>query len=354
MESLLVNLQEVWLSIPFNIIFLIPLLFIVLIAIHLYSLSRGKKELLKVVDSKVKIFEKAFDISEDAMLILSDKNEIVYANRTMKKLLSLGEDFMFKPLIKMPKIEVKTKWVSLDELINLEYTKSDDRMLSYLQVNLSVRMSDENIPINLYLDSSPLGVKDNMWCNIISMHDLRQKKKQQVIGYRHQLTGVPNQAQMTDDLTALYSKIHLKDQKLALVLIDIDDFSTLRSIVGYEQINVILRKLATYLQSISTKLDISVYHTYYNNFLLTLSNVDSNVEILEFVHEVQKELATFYKLKDVKLHLTASVGISVYPESGSTKNLLDRTYKALARAQELGEGRIHVYEDEEQSHDYDE
>jgi len=355
MESVLEKLQQFWMLISFDSLFLIPIILVLFIGIHFYSLSRGKKELLEVVDNKVKVFEKAFDISEDGMLVLSDKNEIVYANRTMKKLLALENDFMFKTLPKMPRVEVKNQWVDLDTLIDTEYKRTEDRMLSYPQVNITINSDNDEIPINLYIDSSPLDSKHDMWCNIISMHDLRQKKQQKVVGYRHQLTGLPNQAQLIHDLNALYSKVHLKEQKIALVLIDIDDFSMLRSIIGHEQINVILSKFANYLQGLSGKLDISAYHTYYNNFLVTASNVDNEDEVLELVHTMQKHLASFYKMEDVKLHLTASVGIGIYPERGTgSRNLLDKAYKALAQAQGLGEGRVQLYKPETKAHDYDE
>jgi len=334
--------------------FLVPVLVVLLVGIHFYSLSRGKKELLKVVDNKVKIFEKAFNISEDAVLILSDKNEIVYANTSMKKLLSLGNDFKLKPLKHTPKVLVKSQWVDLDTLMSTDYHNSEEKMHSYLQVNLSVNGKEDEIPINLYIDSSPLSSKHDLWCNIISMHDLRQKKQQKVIGFRHQLTGLPNQSQLIHDLNALYSKIHLREQKLALVLIDIDEFSTLLSILGYEQANEVLSKFGAYLQHISTKLDISVYHNYYNNFLITVSKVDNEDEVLDLVKTVQADLASFYKMKDVKLYLTASAGVSIYPDSGSTKNLLDRAHKALNKAQVLGKGRCYVYKLEEGNHDYDE
>ncbi len=355
MESIFEKLEQFWMFISFDNLFLIPLLLVLFIAIHFYSLSRGKKELLEVVDNKVKVFEKAFNISEDGMLVLSDKNEVVYANRTMKNLLALENDFMFKTLPQMPSIEVKNKWVTLDTLMDTEYKRTKDKMLSYPQVNFSIKSKNDEIPINLYIDSSPLGSKHDMWCKIISIHDLRQKKQQKVVGYTHQLTGLPNQAQLTHDLNALYSKVHLKEQKIALVLIDIDDFSTLRSIIGHEQCNLILTKFATYLQNISSKLNISAYHTYYNNFLVTLSNVDKDDEVLEFVDTVQKHLASFYKMQDVKLHLTGSVGIGIYPESGKDcRNLLDRAYKALAQAQTLGEGRVQIYKPEIKENDYDE
>ncbi|HHD78036.1 MAG TPA: bifunctional diguanylate cyclase/phosphodiesterase [Epsilonproteobacteria bacterium] len=343
-------------SIPFDSTYVLLGIIIAFIGIHFYSLSREKKELLQVVDNKVKVFQKAFDISEDAMLILSDDNKIVYANRVMQKLLDLPKDFMFKSLPKMPQIKIKTDWVTLDRLITSEYKRADEKMLSYLQTSLLVDELDdsEGIPVNLYVDSSLLGSKHDMWCNIISIHDLRQKKKEKTLGSRHQLTALPNQIQLLHDLNALYAKVHLNKQKLALVIIDIDDFSTLRSIIGYDQINIILIKFAQYLESIATRLDISVYHTYYNNFVISISNLSNQEEILSFVKDIQKQLASFYKMQDVKLYLTASVGISMYPDSGSTRGLLDKAYKALSQAQGYGDGRIQIYEAEDLVHDYDE
>jgi len=355
MESVLETINQLWINMSIEAIYFLPFILISFIGIHFYSLSREKKELLQVVDNKVRVFQKAFDISEDAILILSEKNEIVYANKTMEKLLALPKDFLLNPLPMMPQINIKSSWVPLDELIDMEYTKADDKMLSYLQTNLSMNADkNDEIPINLYLDSGLLGSKHDMWCNIISIHDLRQKKREKTLGYRHQLTALPNQAQVLHDLNALYSKVHLSKQKLAIVILDIDDFSTLRSIIGHEQINAILIKFAQHLENISTNLNISVYHTYYNNFLISVSNLKDEKEIVDFVKEIQKQLASFYKMKDIKLHLTASIGISIYPDSGSTRELLDKAYKALAKAQKDGVGRIQLYTAEVLSHDYDE
>jgi len=343
-------------SVPFDSIYVLFTIIIAFIGIHFYSLSREKKELLQVVDNKVKVFQKAFDISEDAMLILSDDNEIVYANKAMQKLLALPKDFILKPLESMPQIKIKKDWIALDKLLTSNDKKTDEKMSSYLQTSLMLDTSDnsEGIPINLYVDSSLLGSKHDMWCNIISIHDLRQKKKEKTLGYRHQLTALPNQVQLLHDLNALYSKVHLNKQKLALVVIDIDDFSTLRSIIGYDQINVILIKFAQYLESMATRLDISVYHSYYNNFVIPVSNLKDKKEILDFVNDIQKQLASFYKMQDVKLHLTASIGISIYPDSGTTRDLLDKAYKALSQAQGHGDGRIQIYEPAALVHDYDE
>lgn len=267
MESVLVFINELWHSIPLSGSYILLLILMVFAGIHFYSLSREKKELLRVVDNKVKIFQKAFDISEDAVLILSENNEIVYANKTMQKLLSLPEDYMFKPLKNIPQVKIKSEWVGLDTLIEHEYKKTDEKMLSYLQTCLSMNNpTDQEIPVNLYIDSSLLESKHDMWCNIVSIHDLRQKAKEKSLKYQHQLTSLPNQNQLLHDLNALYSKTHLKKQKVALVLLDIDDLSNLRATLGYEQINAIVLKFTKYLQTLSQELEMGIYHTYYNNF----------------------------------------------------------------------------------------
>ena len=348
------KLEQMWMFMSFESIVLLLSLLIIFIAIHFYSLSRGKKELLELVDKKVNIFKKAFDISEDAILILSHNNDIEYANASMKKLLGLKDNFLLQPLPQMPKIQVKDKWVDLDTLSNRKDVRAGGRMLSYLQVNLSLNRSKNPIPINLYLESNLLGSKHDKWCNIISIHDLRQKKEQKVIGAKHQLTGIANEIKLTHDLNALYSKIHLKEQKIALMVIDIDNFSMLRSIIGHDQMNAVLCKFASYLENASSKLDITAYHTYYNNFLVTVANLDNTEELLELSDTIQKKLASFYKMDDVKLHLTASIGIGLYPESGTSRHLLDKTYKALVQAQAEGDGRTHIYAATSVTHDYDE
>lgn len=355
MESVLGSINEFWHSIPLNGSYVLLLILMLFAGIHFYSLSREKKELLRVVDNKVKIFQKAFDISEDAVLILSENNEIVYANKAMQKLLSLPEDFMFHSLKDVPQVKVKSEWVGLDKLIANEYKKTDEKMHSYLQTSLCMNTpNDEEIPVNLYIDSSLLESKHDMWCNIISIHDLRQKTKEKSLKYQHQLTSLPNQNQLLHDLNALYSKMHLKKQKVALVLIDIDDLSNLRATLGYEHINAIILKFTKYLQTLSSELAMGIYHTYYNNFLITLSGLNKEEEVIALVEKIQKQLASFYKMEDVKLYLTASVGISIYPDSGSTRTLLDKAYKALAEAQKNGVGRIQIYSPEVSSHDYDE
>ena len=351
MSSLLEYLDRVLKDLSPNMIYGLLFLCILLIGMYFYSRFRRKKELLGIIDNKIKVFQKALDISRDGMLLLSDKQKVLYINTFMKKLLGIEQNSKNKSHFSGIKVKVKNEWLSLYELIEINSTKKGHKV-SYLQVDLMVDKKTI-IPINLFLETYLLDSKHNLKSQFLVIHDLRVEEKHKQSEFRHPLTHLPNQAKLVHDLTALYAKLHLNQKKLAFILINIDDFSTLQSILGYEQMNKILVKFSEYLKDMSDADTMRIYHTYYNNFFIRVSDIEDENEVYEFVKQIQKQLASFYKMEDVKLYLTASVGISIYKGRGSTRNLLDKTYKALIQAQSLGNGRVHEFAPELSENDYD-
>ena len=299
------------------------------------------------------MFQKAFDVSQDPTLILSAKNEIVYANRAMVRFFKLKGDFINHVLSPMPKIKIKDSWTTLDKLINENKFKDDT--LSFHGVELKFEYEDA-LPISVYIQTMSINGKNRNVSKIISIRDLRKEHEYLHTHDKHihPITKLPSEIQALHDLSLLYSKIHLEDSKVALVLLHLDNLSMIKAVVGYEQANTILIKVTHYLKNLSTNLHVSVYHTFDNNFLLSISNLKSSLGVISLVEEIQQQVALLYKMDEVRLHLTMSVGISIYPDSGTSQKLLDNAYKALYEAQKSGDGRVHVYIPEESKHDYDE
>ena len=330
----------------------ISLLFIFFL-LYIFSLLQEKKKLGAIVENNLKVFQKAFDISEDAVLILSDKNEVMYANNTMIRLLQLNNNLLLKPFESTVQIKVKKDWIALDQFIQENRITPQEKVRTYPQSILKISDDDE-IHINLYLDSIVMRMTDEVLCDVISIQDLRKEKERAKADFRHQLTNLPNQLQAYHDLPAFFSKAHLEKSKLALVLMQLDNFSVLRSIIGYEQANEILQKFAKHLEKLGMSLNVSVYHTFDNHFLLTVTNMHSIEEARIFVEDIQSQVASFYTMDDVSLHLTVSAGIAIYPDSGSIRTLLDLTYKALVEAEKEGDGKIAIFLPEKLTDEYDE
>ncbi len=325
----------------------------ILVFIYIYLLYRQQKKRQIIADNKVQMFQKTFDVSQDPTLILSDTDEILYANPTMVKLFKLKRNFFTQKLSPMPQIKIKDSWIALDNLIKENENKFKEHTLTFPQVHVRLEY-EEGVPINLHIQNTSLHSKETKFCKIISIQDLRKEYEYAQVRHLHPVTKIPTEIQALHDFSVLYSKIHLKNSKVALVLFHLDNLAMIRAIVGYEQTNKLLIRLADYLANLVTDLNVSTYHTFSNNFLLSISNINSSLAVVSLVEEIQERVARLYKMDKIKLHLTMSVGISIYPDSGTSQKLLDNTYKALYEAQKSGEGRVHIYIPDDSSNDYDE
>lgn len=324
-----------------------------LVLIVLFFLRKSSKKSQNETGKQTEIYEKVFNTADEPILVLSSHRQITYANEPMVKLLGLESDYQDKKVSNSIKVKVKKNWLTLHELVELGVMNSESKSYDIIQTQLDT-YTEENkfIPINLHVIIN--SDKGSDWKYFITIQDLSQEEEQKVLENRHKITGLPNQNQALKDLNALYAKTHLMDGKIVLILLEIDNFSKLQSILGYEQSKKIVIKLSNYLTDVSKKYSIQVYHTYPNNFLLVMTQVADEQVALNFVNEVQSELKEFYKMEDIRLHLTASVGVSIYPDSGNTRNLLDNAYKALAEAQSHGHNQVQVFMPENAKYIFDE
>lgn len=328
-------------------------IFFIFFLYYRYFLLKEKKKLEEILDTNIKVFQKVFDASADAILILSDKNEVIYANSATVRLLQLKNDFLMKVWKTTVQIKVKKDWMALDTFIGENRKGPKEKVRSHLEALLKI--SEENeIPVHLYLDTILMKMPGEMLCSMIWIQDLSRKKERSSIQFRHQLTNLPNQLQIYQDLPAFFSKAHLEKNKLALMLLHLDNFSRLRSIIGFQQADDVLKKFAKYLESTGENLNASVYHTFDNHFLLTVTNLHSLEEARIFIEDIQAKVASFYKIEDTNLHLTVSAGVAIYPDSGNIRKLLDNAYKALAEAEKEGDGKISIFIPEKVSANYDE
>ena len=329
------------------------LLLVIFFFLYRYFLLRSKKKTEKILENNIEVVHKTFDISEDAIFILSDKNEVIYANNTLVRLLQLHSDFLKKKLEDNVQIKVKKDWVALGSYLKAHRITYKDKAHVPLQAMLRISEEDE-IPIQLYIDMLVMKMPKEMVCNVVTIRESDKGKERSRIYMRHQLTNLPNQLQLYQDLPAFFSKAHLEKNKLALILLHLDNFSMLRSIIGHEQANDVLKKFAKYLKTAGISENTTVYHTFDNHFLMTVTNLPSVEDAKAFVEGIQAKLASFYKMDDSNLHLTVSAGIAIYPDSGNVRKLLDNAYKALSDAEKEGDGKIHVCLPEKFNKNYDE
>ena len=157
-----------------------------------------------------------------------------------------------------------------------------------------------------------------------------------------------------DQLTGLYNRISLynhvskwieqsKGHNAAVFYIDIDNFKYINDTLGHTYGDIVLENIGKRLVAMEIK-NSSVYRVGEDEFVLLLEDF-SDIEFIE--HMGVKLLKSFRDSLDIlgnKTYVTASIGISIYPEHGTTTDeLIKNADIAVYKAKETGRNRIVVY-----------
>jgi polar amino acid transport system substrate-binding protein len=319
------------------------------------SKSYSRKKLAayeRYIKEKIGFYDELLDISEDSIVMLDEHNEVVYINEAMKKLLGF-ENRDIPKNFPMPKIIKHNESMTLDEL--LASVKVNPHIFLTFFDNLMIEISNRKLPITLYVSQyKDIDIQGKRKARVVVIRDKSSQKAREKFEQRHKLTNLPNHIKLQKDLQSIFVKLHLNDHKIALVVMELDNFSSLRAIIGYEPTNNILVTFANYLNSISQEFSFSVYHTMHNSFVLLLNDINNETDIYSVINLIQDKLKSLYRMENSILHLTASVGIALYPDNSSTGELLNNAYKALSQAESKGEGWVQMYKPVIKEHGYDE
>lgn len=135
-------------------------------------------------------------------------------------------------------------------------------------------------------------------------------------------------------------------KKLAVVYLSINKFKRINDSYGYHFGDNILRAVGERIYS-NFKFNGMVSRATGDGFLIMLSRVGAQEEILEQVQDIFELFEKPWDIDEREIHLTTSIGISVYPEDGNEVELLiKRAGMAKSKAKENGGSCYHFYSEE--------
>src|SRR5690625_499320 len=155
------------------------------------------------------------------------------------------------------------------------------------------------------------------------------------------LTTLPNHHTLFEKLDSFISNDLISS--FALFYLDLDNFNWINGSLGYQIGDIVLQKTANRLISIVPK-DGYLAKLNNNEFIIVIPNYLSKEATFYFAEEVMDRIAEPINVKEYELHVTASIGISFYPENGDDKlNILENARTALYHAKNLGKNNYQIY-----------
>ncbi|MGH8084817.1 MAG: diguanylate cyclase domain-containing protein [Lysobacter sp.] len=152
------------------------------------------------------------------------------------------------------------------------------------------------------------------------------------------LTGLPNRVLLLDRFAHSIANANRRGSRLALLFVDLDNFKQINDSHGHAFGDEVLTLAARCLASTVREVDTVSRHGG-DEFLILLDEVAQPSDAVKVADKLIGELALPHQVNDYELSLTASIGISLYPDDGDDADtLIKRADAAMYRAKRQGRG----------------
>jgi diguanylate cyclase (GGDEF)-like protein len=157
------------------------------------------------------------------------------------------------------------------------------------------------------------------------------------------LTGLPNRVLLNDRMTQAMASARRHDQQLALLFVDIDRFKHVNDSFGHSIGDQLLKAVAQRLLTCVRSTD-TVCRFGGDEFVVLLSEISYPADGIVCADKIANELNMPYDIGEHRLHLTASIGISIYPNDGiDAETLLKNADSAMFRAKSNGRNNYQLF-----------
>jgi len=150
------------------------------------------------------------------------------------------------------------------------------------------------------------------------------------------LTGLPNRNMFHDRLKQEMIKVDRNKRSLALLLIDLDQFKEVNDTLGHDAGDLLLQEAGRRISNCVRHSD-TVARLGGDEFIIILPEFHDNRNVEDVAQKVIRELEKEYHLGDEIIHISGSIGITLYPgDAGDIDSLLKNADQAMYAAKKKG------------------
>ncbi len=291
-------------------------------------------------EEKLQLAALVYRNSSEAILITNARNEILAVNPAFERITGysaaeiLGKDPKILSSGRQDKAFYKVMWNTLHEkgvwrgeLWNRK--KNGEVYAAWLTINV---IYNDDGSVRYYV-----GLSD----------DFTEKKEAEDMIWRQAnfdfLTDLPNRRMLLDRLQQETTKVAQSSKKLALLFLDLDNFKDVNDTLGHDMGDRLLTDVAHRLTGCVREID-TVSRLGSDEFAVILTELTDLPTAEKIAQKILHALAQPYWLDDEVAYLSASIGITVYPDDGMQIDvLLKNADQALYAAKQAGRNRMSYF-----------
>lgn len=167
------------------------------------------------------------------------------------------------------------------------------------------------------------------------------RRKQAEENFKHAathdaLTGLPNRLSLRERAELEIARAKRNQLFLAIMLLDLDHFKTINDTLGHQTGDMLLQTVGERLRQTLRESD-TIARLGGDEFLLLLPEIDQVENATETAQRILKAFRTPFSVNDSGISITASLGITFYPDDGDDlETLMKNADIAMYRVKEQG------------------
>jgi len=185
-----------------------------------------------------------------------------------------------------------------------------------------------------------------IYCYVAQFSDITEKKQKEELiliqANYDQLTMLPNRHLFKDRLDQAIRKFYHARSSLSVLFLDLDHFKDINDTLGHALGDKLLKEVGQRIRSCINETD-TVARLGGDEFAVILASAGYKSYIEMVVQRIAQELSKPFKLNQdqIDYHISASIGIVLYPEDGTdAESLMKHADQAMYAAKQEGRDRF--------------
>lgn len=293
---------------------------------------------------QLQLYDRAIEESSNGIIICrADKaqdNPVIYANRAFTNMTGFSHD---EVMGLSPRFLLAADW-DQPELDRLRHCM---RFGGSARVILRNYRKDGSMFWNEIAMAAVHDEKGNTAHFVSVFNDVTERKRYEAaLEYQathDSLTGLPNRNLLQDRLSHAIVQAHLDGEKLAILMLDLDQFKRVNEGLGHKVGDVLIQKVASRMKECVRDTD-TVARLGGDEFMILTTEVKNERSIASLAQKILKQFERKIAINGHVIIASASVGIAIYPRDGEDGDELFRNADtAMYRAKELGRNGFQFY-----------
>jgi diguanylate cyclase (GGDEF)-like protein/PAS domain S-box-containing protein len=175
---------------------------------------------------------------------------------------------------------------------------------------------------------------------------IQAQERLQHMAHHDALTDLPNRNLFLDRLQQSLTRARWHNRLVAVMFLDLDRFKNINDTLGHNVGDQLLLQLSERLNK-SVRDGDTIARFGGDEFAILLDDIDSDSHISSLAEKLLDTMAEPFKINKQELFVTASIGVSIFPNDGEDSDTLLRNADvAMYRAKDLGKNNYQFYSDD--------